>query len=106
MKTDKLKNITLDALQSRGYSQSEAEQIINQLISGGNKNVSEVLPGSNIFCPIDKQIKCMASFRRQINEYERLWRTWMTRCVEVQRSIQEAIEPFNEKIRDINIWKK
>jgi len=104
MKIDKLRNIVSDALQSRGYCEAEAQQFIEQLVSNSEKGATETLPGSGIFCPEDKQLKCAASFRRQINEYERLWRTWMDRCHDLRNYLQEAVRPFNKKIKEIDIY--
>ena len=106
MNIDKLKNIVLDALQSRGYSESEAQQFVEQLIFNADKGATETLPGSGIFCPEDKQRKCVGGLMRQINEYKRLWNTWMARCHDLQNYVEEAVAPFNKKIKEINIYRE
>ena len=104
MKIDKLRNIVSDALQSRGYCEAEAQQFIEQLVSNSEKGATETLPGSGIFCPEDKQRQCVSGLMRQVDEYKRLWNTWMDRCFELQKYLQEALAPFNKKIKEIDFY--
>ena len=105
MKVDKIKKITIEALQARGYSQSEAQKFISQIAKNSNSNATETLPGSGIFCSEETQRQCVNSFKREITEYKRLWKTWMNRCHDLQKYIEDAVEPFNKKIKEINIYR-
>ena len=104
MNCAKLEEIVLDALSSRGYSDTEARKLLAQLILKSEEGVEEVLPGSGIFCSVAKQQQCTRCFRDRIIEYERLWRTWMKRCHSLLEYFQEALSPFNTKIKEVSLF--